>query len=522
MAFLKSIVSVVFALTLLVVCCSGAANPSIHQLNFDNIPIGGYQSLLLFPTGTFNLRGPVVFTVSSQYSCEICITKFVALSSTYTSCPAGMSQTFPGLTTSTVNFESDTIFSDSYGMKDESYGEKVGMTDFVGGTNPGSLTVYLTAGTIYYVNLHLTATNLNGQNATQATVYAQYNPNNCQDTKECPNCIGNPDNTCVSYTPVPSTGQNTFHLPFNQTYFLGVNIPLSATNFAVNLQSSYSKSFDIDANQIFPIVCVRQGSSPNCMMKVFDLNLGANANWTQQSGANNYTAGFNLTSPTPGMWFIEFYNNVTGNAFQITYTGSVKSCANGTLGSNCSQLPTLMSSPNVTGPINTGFDYDYYMVINSTLSVGVGTKNLKINAPTLLTDTRNFPSNTSYLLLDNNKTVNYIHSYLPFANTTWYISVATNPLTPYYLWANEPCAYNCIAPGKNNAPGTTAHGNCTASNGTCSCNKHYGGLWCYHTGLATVWIVLIVIGCAILLAIAIGVPVALYLRSRQRARYERV
>jgi len=273
------------------------------------------------------------------------------------------------------------------------------------------------------------------------------------------------------------------------------------------------------ADVAFPSFCWRLGSAPDCnTLNIFDIQVNA-TNWTQQN-VNTYVATVAFDNPAPGSWFFEFVNPLTTTGFTMSVNTNVSACANGQLGVNCSQTARPLTNNSAIGPWSNAVPYDYYSVANNTLNVGVGTKNLKIMAPGLLTSTLNWPSNTSNQLAAFNNTVNFISAYAPSPVTpvTWYIAVAVNPNTPYYIWANEPCANMCMTPGKGN----TTHGNCTVSTGKCSCDKHYGGLWCYHTGLATVWIVLIVIGCAILLAIAIGVPVALYLRSRQRARYERV
>jgi hypothetical protein len=523
----QSIVYVVFALTLIAMSSAQTANRNLY---FDNIGPNSYNSLPLFPGGTLNIEGPVTLLVFSTFPVEVCVTQGIALSGSYSACAPGMGLNYAG-SGATEESYSDSIYGDSMGMKEE-----VGMSDFLAAppkppVKYGNFSVYLINGTFYYVNLHPTTSNFQGANATSANIIAQYNPNNCNNKGKCPLCIGTPT-SCVSFTAVKNNTQQNFTLGTGDaaTYFIGMNVPLAATSYVVNLVSrptSHRTDDPFAANASFPFVCVRHGSAPviGCQNPPIYDQIFTPANWTQDPDNEFTYLGFmNLTNPTPGNYFFEFYNPLQSTGFLMSYTSSVQYCSNGNLGSNCTQKPTVLATANVTGPVSTGASYDYYMINNNTLNVGVATKNLKINAPALLTHTLNWPSNQSFLLNAQNKTVNYLSAFAPnpIGQTTWYIAVATVPLTPYYIWANEPCAYNCIAPGKNGAAGSTAHGNCTTSNGTCACNKHYGGLWCYHTGLATVWIVLIVIGCAILLAIAIGVPVALYLRSRQRARYERV
>jgi hypothetical protein len=99
------------------------------------------------------------------------------------------------------------------------------------------------------------------------------------------------------------------------------------------------------------------------------------------------------------------------------------------------------------------------------------------------------------------------------------------------LWTGSVCPGNC-----NNA------GTCDFNTFECTCGDGYSGSYC-QTGppppnqpnnppgsppsnpkkkFPTLYIILIIIGGAILLAILIGVPVALFLNNRKKARYERV
>ena len=55
---------------------------------------------------------------------------------------------------------------------------------------------------------------------------------------------------------------------------------------------------------------------------------------------------------------------------------------------------------------------------------------------------------------------------------------------------------------------------CSSSNAYFNCDK--------SPGFETIYIVLAAVGGAIILAVAIGVPVYCYLQNRKRARYERV
>lgn len=84
------------------------------------------------------------------------------------------------------------------------------------------------------------------------------------------------------------------------------------------------------------------------------------------------------------------------------------------------------------------------------------------------------------------------------------------------VWTGSICPGNC-----------SSNGNCNPSTTLCTCNSGFNGRYCQtknssHKKLSTLYIILIIIGSAIVLAILIGVPVALFLNNRKKARYERV
>jgi hypothetical protein len=109
----------------------------------------------------------------------------------------------------------------------------------------------------------------------------------------------------------------------------------------------------------------------------------------------------------------------------------------------------------------------------------------------------------------------------------------------YVFWAGGNCAGNC----SNEAHGTcTCDGiecdslslyrlptNSTDSFGRCNCDSSsYSNYDCTNsngssdTPFKTIYIILIAVGGAIVLAVAIGVPVYCYLQNRKRNNYERV
>jgi len=108
--------------------------------------------------------------------------------------------------------------------------------------------------------------------------------------------------------------------------------------------------------------------------------------------------------------------------------------------------------------------------------------------------------------------VNYYRGNVSNGVVDWYVMVRSDDSRgPFRMWTNTPCV-EC----KNG-------GTCNIATGQCQCKKGYTQVDCGKSKSSHLWwIIVIAVGGAIVLSIAIGVPVALYLRSRSRAKYERV
>jgi len=255
----------------------------------------------------------------------------------------------------------------------------------------------------------------------------------------------------------------------------------------------------------------------------FDAVLQTNLNFTQ--GVSTGSLG-QIVTPLPGIWYITV--SLPFNQTGFIMIASSTTCSATTAGANCSSTVTSVNSTAVQ--MTGSGDYQYFTSTTSNLIVGTGIKNLKTYAPPILASSLGWPSNDSYQIISQNNSAgsinvvniaNFDYNTPAPATTAWYVAVWAPSGYKYYIWSNNVCCNNCSDPS-NKKPSNKTVGNCNEQTGHCTCPKHYGGLWCYHTGLAVIWIVLIVIACAIVLAIAIGVPVALYLRNRGKARYERV
>jgi hypothetical protein len=262
-------------------------------------------------------------------------------------------------------------------------------------------------------------------------------------------------------------------------------------------------------------VYVRRDAAPDLVNNIYDV---------YQNISLNGTAEFVLTTPMRGVWY---YQVVNTGSYEATISVAMESqyCPYGQAGPYCnSTVIDLTDQPvmNSTWVNGTG-GLQYFTVRHTDLIVGTGTEKLAQNAPAMFASFFNYPSNDSYIVGAKGNPVNLITASVPYQtlknfgwrNVTWDIAVWSIAGQQYYIWANHACANNCTS-------ANVSRGSCNDNTGYCTCNSGYSGLWCEKSGLALVWIILIVIACAIVLAIATGVPIACYLKSKKRKQYERV
>jgi hypothetical protein len=175
---------------------------------------------------------------------------------------------------------------------------------------------------------------------------------------------------------------------------------------------------------------------------------------------------------------------------------------------------TLFKFPAPAGGIQ------YFTYSTDWLLVGVvGASHGTTGAPGVYASSTGIPSSkSSEVAADEAVQVNFLNIRSIEDEVVPWI-VAVEPLSGsdsdgFEIWAGFGCAQNC------SGQGTCALD--TGADGICECNSGYKDFACSTQKLKTIYIVLIAIGGAIVLAIAIGVPVGCYIKNRKRARYERV
>jgi len=252
------------------------------------------------------------------------------------------------------------------------------------------------------------------------------------------------------------------------------------------------------------VVSLRQGSAPIA----------------NESTTFNYDNGkyfYSITSPLAGLFVVEVQNNVS-TAVNFTVSITSKTCGQNEYGDSClaaEDLTNVNKVQNKTGPA-------YFTVTTNQLVFGVAdSSNSSLVAPSVYASFTSTPTSDRNIVDASGKTTNFVNFEAP-TQVTWIIFVDAGSSSSFYYWANIPCPNNCQGDDYNSTS-TSSNGKCDESTGVCTCDKKYNEIFCEkESGLAAGWIVLIVIACAIVLAVVVGVPIGCYIRSKSKARYERV
>jgi hypothetical protein len=268
---------------------------------------------------------------------------------------------------------------------------------------------------------------------------------------------------------------------------------------------------------------VRRDAPPYTDSSIYDA--GSNS-----SSTSNDLIGF--TNPESGDYYLLI---ITTDALTLTLDIQTSQSCNTTQGSfpsgtgGCVQaIPVVANGTNVNDTSSlvangTTITYSsapisYFLWNTSALLVGVvNADHSDDDAPQIFASTVGIPSSngSEFSAVATDTQVNFLNVEAADDTTVsnWIISVESTQ--DFEIWVGTGCANDC-----------SGNGQCAAvtsgSNGLCACDEHYKDFECGTKTLKTIYIVLIAIGGAIVLAIAIGVPVGCYIKNRKRARYERV
>jgi len=451
------------------------------------------------------LASSVIISMTAAYDIQVCLQQFVALKGNLQDCAAGNYFYFAASNSSATVFSMDND-ANPFGAVAASSNPSRGDTPFF----TSSYSTSLLPG-MYYASVAYNSTGSLGNSSYELQIV--YSDLGCPMGQ-----IGNAQGNCVA---APVVTQNFMgNVQQNSTQYLDYSVQSQSPQ---SLAATVMATLPADLNGAgIPNgtveVYLRQGNSPN------------SEQFNAMGVYNGQPLVLSIQNPQHGDWYLSV-NNKNNATLAINVTFSSTSCPNMTFGTNCTGTAIDLSAVfNATQFVGTN-DYTYFSLSSTaTLLVGTGTNDLEVEAPIILAsvlppatnatafqpDASYYPTNTSYQLRSMGGSSNFISAQADF-NATWHISVWAPQGMVFMIWANTPCPSNCQGESS-----TEAYGTCDSYSGVCTCDSRYGDLTCTQTGLAVVWIVLISVAAAIILAIAIGVPVACYLRNKQRARYERV
>eukprot|EP01095_Lingulamoeba_sp_RSL-Kostka_P014829 TRINITY_DN661_c0_g1_i1.p1 TRINITY_DN661_c0_g1~~TRINITY_DN661_c0_g1_i1.p1 ORF type:complete len:565 (+),score=177.60 TRINITY_DN661_c0_g1_i1:106-1800(+) len=288
------------------------------------------------------------------------------------------------------------------------------------------------------------------------------------------------------------------------------------------------------------------------------VNTGVYATINVEDNVMNYTI---YCQGECGMWYLGV-RNTNDDAYKLDLTHTKNSCKGNNFGENCAYIPANVTTLNINNSPNNTFDrsdntqkigyqvagddeviMDYYKVkfnnnvpANGYLRITTASTKTKYNAPSILIRAGNYPTRDQYNYnVTSNDFVN--QAIIPFnINEEYYVAVVGKNGNSYVIWGGANCANLCDHHSDN--PCMCNGGNCTKNNvfaevqtvndsfGACDCKKKYELYDCSgeedDSSFDSIYIVLIAIGGAIILAVAIGVPVYCYIQNRRRSKYERV
>jgi len=349
-------------------------------------------------------------------------------------------------------------------------------------------------------------------------VLIEIDANLCPDnTKLGPNCDS-------VYTPliagVPKTGETLQPGDTNYYLFSAANQLIFDHLVISNVNRSLNKFFLLGKRGGFPLFV-----NKNFVDGTYD--------WQGSDVQANQT-DIHLDYPRPDSYWFALASNDTDI---ITYTislfvGGIADPA--ALNATTPQFDSKKENNTLSFVSTKGVrDFTYFTFPGAAfpfLKLGVAAEDNSDDTPDVFVDIGFIPSPDSNILANTNESepAHLISATQTPANTSfvwyqfeqstnskiigdWYVAV--NSTNPFVLWSavNGTCANNC-----------SNHGICDDTSGWCNCNDGYEKYDCSEKVFPLVWIILIAIGGAILLAIAIGVPVSCYLKNKKKSGYERV
>jgi hypothetical protein len=514
--------------------------PSATQANTDPFTFSGYPGL-------------AHISIAAVSSVAVCVSPYAAVTSNLqTQCP-----------TPTVNFyytgldiESEfLLFLDDFSMNfmgrdGRSSGVSNKKSDQQGPSippyTPQSATISLLQNIPYFVSIGLIDDN--GANSTEReiidfTIYSNYPkcspgsvPNIEFATKNTSEpCIHleyelSPTNT--SSTPLTVSQSKPIFFSFNiTTLTLLANLDFHVNSLEFNLSIYIGYGYVPNENSY-------DYSFQNSSFSLGDSDLTA-----EFLGDIIQSFSYSIANPKVGTYYAKVQSGLINETnFGIEFnTTTCDLASNNTCGNFV--IPYVLSSNQTVQTINLTSQAQYISVFGQNISLGIATANtssvfyqVDVNAIPNMNPMATPPpfkqakGSTVAISLSSPQEYTYVFGFSIGDGIV--LPQDSQDVVQALLWTGSTCPGNC-----------SNVGDCNPTTFQCNCYDGYSGPYCDVSvngpssppsppgtpsppggkkKFKTLYIILIIIGGAILLAVLIGVPVALFLNNRKKARYERV
>jgi hypothetical protein len=359
------------------------------------------------------------------------------------------------------------------------------------------------------------------------TLYAQFG--NCP-ADQVPNVQfgekGNLDKRCKSVdSQLNTTSSSSGPTPLSVTKFNPILISFELTSISFSAQLD----FHINAEKYNFTIYFGFEYAPTSTNFDFSFSNSSDGTLNELDFLGEIGQSFSVQIPNPQTGV--YYAQVTSD-FELPTTFTIEfnttSCTLGVDG-GCGTLDIFELTPgnnnNLTNLTNVGNTPQYVSISGDTVLIGFDTNTtsqalvqigvnfvpsgIPITSGTA-TVIQSIANATLFTLTGVDSNDDFVISFENAADFT------ADTLPNILVWSGFICPANC-----------SSRGVCDTTTFQCGCQKGFEGRYCQlvspkHKKLSTLYIILIIIGGAILLAILIGVPVALFLNNRKKARYERV
>jgi hypothetical protein len=493
------------------------AQGTIYLTANGTLPINGDVLTLPTPYVVANYPGPTFFTISAGYSVDLCVSPFSAVTLNLSQyCPKQYLRhyVYNSSGEAPTPFE---LFLNDYSV---SFSGRLALPELAG-TKPfteETQQIELLTNINYYISLQYhETTNKNVTDSifqlTASSKHASCSPGTIPINNPigCSSPLGptvNQATPSVILTVVASDTPPVFPIIIG---FDGALVP----SFTIDLFGSEGVH-DI-------ILLFSYNEYPSKFNTQFTLNTDEKPTDIIEPVEQTYSKNF--TGPLPGTYYVTVSTSSTKvRSVQFTLTQHNCSISQTSTTANCQgfEYQTLVGETLSSLTIQNNETLYFAVPESQVLQFGIVAATTTGNF-TAYVGQGFFPDVNSQLpvvdrglvLIQKSNELGQIFIPLNTTNSTTFIVALTGPNNVgFTAWEGSTCPFAC-----NN------QGTCSTADFTCSCENGYSGTYCQSSPkkkLSTLYIILIIIGGAIVLAILIGVPVALYLNNRKRARYERV